>query len=245
MKVRIVGKDFGDLRRPLDEVSESEDGVLTIIRRLRTRYSGWMARVPARGHVHPDYPFAMLVERKAKQIPPMLADVELTYRSPKLTLKFPDANDPGNEDDNTDDPGKNNPNVLPEDQFEQTASKEEIPIEMHPRYAGVSIDDLKRIRDVLDGRVSIAESGINNQSALELLDFKMRGQNSVVVGSVTEAITKFSFGRPRGVEDVIGTLSENGRLLTISGAVRQQGAYWTRTLIKQRSKVAWPSEFYT
>jgi hypothetical protein len=185
---------------------------LTVESTYRTLYQGWLGNSPKHGSKHSVYPDAVLVNRDAQQITPgFLCDVTLRYQAPQQETSEPE-------------PGAK----LPEDEYNESVNDMEYPIEARPNFNDFAAEENGAIFGVpvppmLQGPFL---GRTKNSEFSGYLTFK--------VGSVTESVTKYYWGRPASVYNEVGV--RNGNWLTTSGSVSHRGIYWTRTINRIYSK---------
>jgi hypothetical protein len=224
MTLKIVGTAFptGGIAQAKDSVSEDARGRKTIETTYRTLYADWLINAPARGTTHPVYSAATLHERRAQQIEPgYLCDVTLVYVEPE-----PDIDLSGSS------------SSVPPDEYTESVNEIEVPIEAHPDFDTFATEE--------NGAIFGAP-----RPPLLQGDFKgwtksspFSGYLSYKVGSVSESVSKYSFGKPVSVSDEVGELSGDGKWLTISGSITRRYPYWVRTIVRIYSKDGWNTTVY-
>ena len=220
MTLRIVGQRFGSVTQPADKYSGSADGSFAVETTYRTLWHGWLEKAPSIGNAHPTYPEAKLYSRDAEQHESgYLCDVTLKYKAPTKEAGTPE-------------PGA----VLPIDEYTESSNAVEVPIEAHPSFATFATEENGAIFD--PPIPPLAQGKFSGWTA----DSHFAGYMSYVVGSVTESITKYYWGRPASVSDSVGDRS--GKWLTVSGSISRRGIYWSRTLNREYRAVGWNSTIY-
>lgn len=222
MTLRIVGKAFGTAQQPNDKYSELGDGSFTVTSTYRTLWDGWLGTAPGIGSAHPIYPAAILDSRDAEQINPgYLCDVTLKYKAPKTE---PDGEPP--------EPGAQ----LPADEYTESANDVEVPIEAHPSFASFATEENGAIFGTpIPPMLQGPFLGWTKDSPFS-------GYLTYKVGSVTESVTTYSWGKPTSVSGDVGTRS--GNWLTVSGSISRRGIYWTKTIDRIYSAAGWNSTVY-
>lgn len=210
--------------------SDDETGFSAIIV-YRELWSSWLSSAPKLGSTHPKYRDATLRTRDAAQIEPgFLCEVTLTYRY--------DRPEEGSDDGR---PGGSTPpdgGRLPSPRYEEDVASTSIPIEAHPKYSGLTNSERTKIAKWV---ASPSEENIPTDLgtlAEELFDYIKTGFRTFIVPSVTETITTYSWGKPSSVSESIGNVSGNWLILT--GSIRREGIYWSKTITRQWSASGWP-----
>lgn len=234
--MRIVGKRFGTAAQPVSTYSESGNQSFTVTDTYRTLWNGWLGAAPGIGSAHPTYPRAILDTRDAKQITPgYLCDVTLTYLAPEILSPDVDPEDEENPDGTPPEPGA----VLPPDEYTESANDVEYPIEAHPNFASFATEangaKFKWVPPV-NGL-----AGYNDFTGWTTTS-PFSGYLTYKVGSVTESVTKYYWGKPHSVASDVGKRS--GNWLTVSGSISRRGIYWSRTINRIYSTKGWNSTVY-
>ncbi|MBU3720743.1 MAG: hypothetical protein FGM22_08305 [Burkholderiaceae bacterium] len=223
MTYTIIGTAFpaGGIKMAKDKVTEDARGRKTITSTYRTFYSGWFSEAPVRGTAHGVYPTAFLVEKSAAQIEPgFLCDVTLKYEEPEAP-----------EDSDTE--GGNPPfegATLPPDEYTESANEVEVPIEAHPNF--------KDFATVANGAIFSTEGDFKGWTKTS----PFSGFLTYKVGSVTESVTKYYWGKPASVTSLVGQVE--GNWLTVSGSIARRYPYWVRTINRIYSTVPWNTTIY-
>jgi hypothetical protein len=218
MTLKIVGTAFptGGIAQAKDSVSEDARGRKTIETTYRTLYADWLTNAPARGSAHPTYTNATLRERSAKQIEPgYLCEVTLIYSDPEPA-----------ED------GSGSTAALPPDEYTESANEVEVPIEAHPDFATFAT--------VGNGAIFSSDGDFKGWTASS----PFAGYLSYKVGSVSESVSTYSWGKPASISDNVGELSGAGKWLTVSGSITRRYPFWVRTINRIYSAAGWNDTIY-
>lgn len=116
---------------------------------------------------------------------------------------------------------------LPVPRYEETNSYVEYAIQKHPNWP-----NWEQYWDY--GR----------DDWIVLAPLYLQGVKTYIVGSVTESETTYHWGRPQSVSTVVNQISGGGHWMVISGSIRREGLYWSRTLNRIYSKTPFPSQIY-
>lgn len=117
--------------------------------------------------------------------------------------------------------------VLPPTRYEETNNYVEYAIQKHPNWP-----NWEQYWDY--GR----------DDWILLAPTYLLGVKTYIVGSVTESETTYSWGRPTSVSEVVNQISGGGHWMVVSGAIRQEGLYWSKTLNRIYSKTPFPTQIY-
>ncbi len=218
MTLKIVGTAFptGGIAQAKDSVTEDARGRKRIETTYRTLYADWLINAPARGTTHPVYSAATLRERSAEQIEPgYLCDVTLVYSEPEPA-----------ED------GSGSSGTLPPDEYTESANEIDVPIEAHPDFASFAT--------VANGAIFGTDGDFKGWTA----ESPYSGYLSYKVGSVSESVSTYSWGKPNSVSEKVGEVTGAGKWLTVSGSITRRYPFWVRTINRIYSAAGWNTTVY-
>lgn len=119
---------------------------------------------------------------------------------------------------------------LPPDEYTETSNAVEVPIEKHPDFKNFATD--------ANGAIFEADGTFKGWKK----DSEFAGYKTYLVGSVTESVTKYFWYQPPSVSTLIGSVQGNWRIA--SGGIARRYPYWTQTINRIWSEVAWNTTIY-
>lgn len=153
--------------------SVGEDGMWTITQTYVCDFDSVLRLCPKPYSQNKVFPFALMVGAEGEREDAGRCRLVCTFKG--LTADFRQ-------------PGSSNYTFGPGESAELIATTSEEPIETHPKYSGLSAEDLAAVRKYCDNPTGSAPLG-DNETAQKLIEKKLKGIESYLAPALTYRIT--------------------------------------------------------